>query len=155
MFPFAFPASAARFLHSPTRCISEFLWHKAQMRPVEMTVTVRGTFEKSTYGLCVSVRSLENAMPSPVEKGDRGAVDKDYPGIKENETNKKASFSSDTEERRFFRWIQLISHTGICIWSEAKCFRSPFPLVLRDFSALLHIAFQSFCGIKHKCDRSK
>ena len=31
-------------------------------------------------------------MPSPMEKGDREAVDKDYPGIKENETNEKASF---------------------------------------------------------------
>ena len=99
MFPFAFLASAARFLHSPTHCISEFLCHKAQMRPVEMTVTVRGTFEKSTYGLCVSVRSLENAMPSPVEKGDRGAVDKDYPGIKENETNEKKRLSQVTLEK--------------------------------------------------------
>ena len=46
MFPLAFPTSAARFLHSPTHCISEFLWHKAQMRPVEMTVTARGTFDE-------------------------------------------------------------------------------------------------------------
>ena len=57
-----------------------------------MTVTVRGTFEKSAYGLCVSMNHLGNAMPSQVEKGDRGAVDKDYPGIKENETNKKSAF---------------------------------------------------------------
>ena len=35
---------------------------------------------------------LENAMPSPMEKGDRGAVDKDYSGIKENETNEKSAF---------------------------------------------------------------
>ena len=47
-------------------------------------------------------------MPSPVEKGDRGAVDKEYPGIKENDTNEKASFPSDTEERRFFRLIHFL-----------------------------------------------
>ena len=35
---------------------------------------------------------LENAMPSPMEKGDRGAVDKEYPGIKENETNERSVF---------------------------------------------------------------
>ncbi len=92
MFPFAFPASAARFLHSPTRCISEFLCHKAQMQPVEMTVTARNTFEKPTYGLCASMNHLENAMPSPVEKVDRGAVDKEYPGIKENEADEKIVF---------------------------------------------------------------
>ncbi len=38
-------------------------------------------------------------MPSPVEKGDRGAVDKDYPGIKENETNEKKRFSQVTLEK--------------------------------------------------------
>ena len=26
---------------------------------------------------------MENAMPSPMEKGDRGAVDQGYPGMKE------------------------------------------------------------------------
>ena len=57
-----------------------------------MTVAVSGTFEKFTYGLCVSVTDLINAMPSPLEKGDRGAVDKEYPGIKENETNEKSVF---------------------------------------------------------------
>ena len=31
-------------------------------------------------------------MPSPLEKGDRGAVDKDYPGIKENDTKEKSVF---------------------------------------------------------------
>jgi len=35
---------------------------------------------------------LKNAMPSPVEKGDRGAVDKEYPGIKENDTSEKSVF---------------------------------------------------------------
>ena len=44
------------------------------------------------YGLWASTIDLINAMPSPVEKGDRGAVDKDYPGIKENETNEKSVF---------------------------------------------------------------
>ncbi len=83
MFLLALPASAARFLHSPTHRDLLLLYHQARIRPVEMTVTVSGTFEKSAYGLCVSVRSLENAMPSPLEKGDRGAVDKDYPGIKD------------------------------------------------------------------------
>ncbi len=29
--------------------------------------------------------AMESAMPSPMEKGDRGAVDKGYPGIKEGE----------------------------------------------------------------------
>ena len=28
--------------------------------------------------------AMESAMPSPMEKGDRGAVDQGYPGIKEN-----------------------------------------------------------------------
>ena len=60
--------------------------------PVEITVTIRSTFEKPAYSLCASVNHLKNAMPSPVEKGDRGAVDKDYPGIKENETNEKSAF---------------------------------------------------------------
>ena len=92
MFPLALPASAARFLNFPTHCISEFLCHKAQMRPVEMTVTAKGTFEKTAYGLCASVNHWENAMPSPMEKGDCGAVDKDYPDIKENETNEKSVF---------------------------------------------------------------
>ena len=57
-----------------------------------MTKAARGTFEKLAYGFCASVMDLENAMPSPVEKGDRGAVDKDYPGIKENDTNEKSVF---------------------------------------------------------------
>ena len=57
-----------------------------------MTVAVNDIFEKFAYGLCASTIDLGNAMPSPVEKGDRGAVDKDYPGIKENETNEKSAF---------------------------------------------------------------
>ena len=57
-----------------------------------MTVTARGSLKKPAYGLCASVNHLENAMPSPVEKGDRGAVDKDYPGIKENDANEKSAF---------------------------------------------------------------
>ena len=48
---------------------------------------------KSAYGFCANMTNLENAMPSPMEKGDRGAVDKDYPGIKENDTNEKSVFS--------------------------------------------------------------
>ena len=155
MFPIALPASAARFFHSPTHCISEFLCHKAQMQPVEMMVTARNTFEKPTYGLCASMNHLENAMPSPVEKGDRGAVDKDYPSIKGNKTNEKAPFSSETGERRFFYLIQLLFHVEICIWSEMKCFCSPFPLVLRDFSTLLHIAIYCFYITKQEYDRSK
>ena len=70
---------------------------------------------KSAYGLCLNMTDLKNAMPSPVEKGDRGAVDKDYPGIKENDTGKKAFFPSDTGERRFFCLIHLLFHTEICI----------------------------------------
>ena len=92
MFPLALPASAARFLHSPTHCVSFLLPHQARIQPVEMTNLVSGTFKKSAYGLCVSVNHLENAMPSPVEKGDRGAVDKGYHGIKENDTNEKSVF---------------------------------------------------------------
>ena len=42
--------------------------HFARIRPVEMTVAVRDTFEKLAYGLCVIVKDLENAMPSPIEK---------------------------------------------------------------------------------------
>ena len=57
-----------------------------------MMVTARGSFEKPAYGLCASMNHLINAMPSPVEKGDRGAVDKDYPGIQENEANEKSAF---------------------------------------------------------------
>ena len=57
-----------------------------------MTVTDRGSFDKPAYSLCASVNHLEDAMPSPVEKGDRGAVDKDYPGINESETNEKSAF---------------------------------------------------------------
>ena len=57
-----------------------------------MTVAVNDIFEKFAYGLYVSVKHLKNAMPSPVEKGDRGAVDKEYPGIKENEADEKSAF---------------------------------------------------------------
>ena len=57
-----------------------------------MTVTARGTFKKPAYGLCASVNHLENAMPSPVEKGDRGVVDKDYPDINESDINEKSVF---------------------------------------------------------------
>jgi len=57
-----------------------------------MMVTARGSFEKPAYGLCASMNHLINAMPSPVEKGDRGAVDKDYPGIKVNDINEKSVF---------------------------------------------------------------
>ena len=57
-----------------------------------MTIAVSSTFEKFACRLCASVTDLENAMPSPVEKGDRGAVDKDYPGIKENDTKEKSVF---------------------------------------------------------------
>ena len=64
----------------------------ASWGPVEMTITDRGSFDEPAYGLCASVNHSENAMPSPVEKGDRGAVDKDYPGIKENEANEKSVF---------------------------------------------------------------
>ena len=31
----------------------------------------------------------------------------------------------------------------------------PFPLVLRDFSTLLHIQFHTFCITKHQYNRSK
>ena len=41
----------------------------ASWGPVEMTVTDRDSFEKPAYGLCASVNHLEDAMPSPVEKG--------------------------------------------------------------------------------------
>ena len=34
------------------------------------------------YGKCEN-DTMENAKPSPVEKGDRGAVDKAYPGIQD------------------------------------------------------------------------
>ena len=64
-----------------------------------MTIVLSCTFEKFAYGLCVSVNHLENAMPSSMEKGDRGAVDKDYPGIKENETNEKKRLSQVTLEK--------------------------------------------------------
>ena len=66
------------------------LWHHGG--PVEIPVTIRDTFEKPAYGLCASVNHLKNATPSSVEKGDRGAVDKDYPGINESETNEKSAF---------------------------------------------------------------
>ncbi len=69
MFPLALPASAARFLHSPTHRDLLLLYHQARIRPVEMTVTARGSLKKPAYGLCASVNHLENAMPSPVEKG--------------------------------------------------------------------------------------
>ena len=36
--------------------------------------------------------TLENAMPSPMEKGDRGAVDQGYPGMKEEWRKKKIAF---------------------------------------------------------------
>ena len=41
-------------------------------------------------------------MPSPMEKGDRGAVDKDYLGIKENETNEKKRLSQVILEKDVF-----------------------------------------------------
>ena len=88
----ALPASAARFLHSGIQIDLHLPLHFARMRSVEMTVAVSGTFEKYAYGLCTGMTNLKNAMPSPMEKGDRGAVDKDYPGIKENETNEKSAF---------------------------------------------------------------
>ena len=74
MFPLALPASAARFLHSPTHRDLLLLYRQARIRPVEMTNLVSGTFEKPAYGLFASVNHLEAAMPSPVEKGDREAV---------------------------------------------------------------------------------
>ncbi len=92
MFPLALPVSAASFLHSGRQIDLQLPLHFARIRSVEMTVAVSGTFEKSAYGLCASVTDLGNAMPSPVEKGDRGAVDKDYPDTKANETNEKSVF---------------------------------------------------------------
>ena len=54
MFPSALPASAARFLHSPTHPVLFLLHHQAQIRPVEMTDKERVTFEVPdpfyTYG---------------------------------------------------------------------------------------------------------
>ncbi len=44
---------------------------------------------------------------------------------------------------------------GIFVSREAKGFRSPFPLVLRDFSTQGHIVFHEVYITKHKCDRSK
>ena len=35
------------------------------------------------HTVSVEVMLSSNAMPSPMEKGDRGAVDKDYLGVKE------------------------------------------------------------------------
>jgi len=35
------------------------------------------------HTVSVEVMLSSNAMPSPMEKGDRGAVDKGYPGMKE------------------------------------------------------------------------
>ena len=46
MFPLALPASAARFLHSPTHRDLLLLYHQARIRPVEMTITARGTFDE-------------------------------------------------------------------------------------------------------------
>ena len=92
MFPLALPASAARFLHLGIQIYLHLLLRFARMRSVEMTVAVSGTFEKYAYGLCTGMTNSKNAMPSPVEKGDRGAVDKEYPGIKENDTNEKSAF---------------------------------------------------------------
>ncbi len=58
----------------------------------DTTNTDRDTFELLAYGLFSNVTDLENAMPSPMEKGDRGAVDKGYPDIKENKANEKSVF---------------------------------------------------------------
>ena len=67
---------------------------------IEWTEGTQSVFPwKHAYGLWASVKLLESAMPSPVEKGDRGAVDKDYPGIKENETNEKKRLSQVTLEK--------------------------------------------------------
>ena len=68
MFPLALPASAARFLHSGIQIYLPLPLHFARIRSVEMTVAVSDTFEKLAYGLCVIVKDLENAMPSPIEK---------------------------------------------------------------------------------------
>ena len=46
MFPLALPASAARFLHSGIQIYLHLLLHFARMRSVEMTKTVRGTFDE-------------------------------------------------------------------------------------------------------------
>ena len=46
MFPLALPASAARFLHSGVQIYLHLLLRFARMRPVEMTVTARGTFDE-------------------------------------------------------------------------------------------------------------
>ena len=58
----------------------------------DTTNTVRGTFESLAYGLFASMMDLENAIPSPMEKGDRGAVDKGNPGIKESDAYEKSAF---------------------------------------------------------------
>jgi len=92
MFPLALPASATRFLHSGIQIYLPLPLHFTRIRSVEMTVAVSGTFEKYAYGLCTGMTDSKNAMPSPLEKGDRRAVDKEYPGIKENDTNGKSAF---------------------------------------------------------------
>ena len=60
--------------------------------PIHRMYPVFITSKKPAYGLFASVNHLENAMLSPVEKGDRGAVNKDYPGIKENDANERSVF---------------------------------------------------------------
>ena len=60
--------------NSPTHPFLSHLYHKAQIRPVESKYHAYDKREND---------SMKNAKPSPVEKGDRGAVDKAYPGIKE------------------------------------------------------------------------
>ena len=46
MFPLALTASAARFLHSGIQIDLHLSLHFAQIRSVEMTVAVRGTFDE-------------------------------------------------------------------------------------------------------------
>ena len=72
----------------------------------DTTNTVRGTFESLAYGLFASMMDLENAMPSPMEKGDRGAVDKGNPGIKESDAYEKKRLSPvcTSERCSFYLW---------------------------------------------------
>ena len=56
---------------------------------------------------------MESAMPSPVEKGDRGAVDQGYPGIKEGGERRKQRFTVyDGREGRYFLLYQMVFMWG-------------------------------------------
>ena len=59
---------------------------------------------------------MKSVMPSPMEKGDRGAVDQGYPGMKENgEGQGRAILDSESWQEVLFPSLSFYRYTGIIL----------------------------------------